>query len=333
VTEFAIGQIGVGFGQAVHVPAFRRDARARVVALCASTPEKGRAVAAQLGVPRAIDSWSELVADRAIDVVSIAVPPTLQCEIARLAVRNGKHVFLEKPVGTSAGEVEALVALVEGQRVCAVVDFLFGRVPVFEQAAAAISAGAIGDVTRLAVTWRTRTYAHRNSIESWKRHSSSGGGVLNSHAAHAFQYLEQLVGRLSSLDVTPRSAAEVDDRLLVRAALPSGASATISIDVDADGPPQHRIEIEGSSGSLILENLSTDTVGGFVLTDPSRPRRTIDRSGDGDRIVPAALLASELLDAIEHADPRSTNLRDGLRVQELLDATREGRRTGRTVKV
>src|SRR3979411_237619 len=41
----AVGRVGAGFGQAVHVPAFRLDGRARVVAVSAASVEKARAIA------------------------------------------------------------------------------------------------------------------------------------------------------------------------------------------------------------------------------------------------------------------------------------------------
>ena len=52
-----VGIVGVGYGQAVLVPAFRLDPRFEVVALAASRPGKAREVADRLGVPESTDAF------------------------------------------------------------------------------------------------------------------------------------------------------------------------------------------------------------------------------------------------------------------------------------
>ena len=46
-----VAVIGVGFGQQVHVPAFRADPRCEVTTLCASTEAKAAEIAGRLNVP------------------------------------------------------------------------------------------------------------------------------------------------------------------------------------------------------------------------------------------------------------------------------------------
>src|SRR5713226_703742 len=73
-----IGVIGVGFGQQVHVPAFRTDARCQVVAICAQTSERAERVARQLGVREVYGEAHEMLARGQVDAVSIVVPPSAQ---------------------------------------------------------------------------------------------------------------------------------------------------------------------------------------------------------------------------------------------------------------
>src|SRR5258708_246526 len=94
----AIAVIGIGFGQQVHVPAFGQNPRCTVAAICASQASRAQQVAAQLGIPRWSGDWRELIDDRSIDAVSIAVPTPLQPAIVEAAAGVGKHVFCEKPL-------------------------------------------------------------------------------------------------------------------------------------------------------------------------------------------------------------------------------------------
>ena len=106
--------MGTGYGQAVLVPAFRQDPRFEVVALAASRPGKAREVAKKLGVPNAHDGWELLLEDPALDAVAVAVPPSLQPEIACAAAQKGKHLFLEKPLAVDlAGALRVREAIRE----------------------------------------------------------------------------------------------------------------------------------------------------------------------------------------------------------------------------
>lgn len=315
-----MGQIGAGFGQAVHVPAFRLDPRARVVAISAASGEKARTVAGALGIPRTHASWQELVADPGIALVSIAVPPALQCEIASAAAERGKHLFLEKPVGTSFDAVRALAETARTRGVAASVDFLFARVEAFEEAERAIAAGEIGRVTDVAVRWRTRTYAHRMGIESWKLRSGPGGGALYAFGSHVLQYIETLAGPIRSIAARMEPDGARDDRFEAQCELVSGATTSIIIDANFSGKAEHVIEVTGERGSVVLENRSNDTVDGFTLRLPRGiTRRASPAQGDG-RIGPVARIVAELLDAIERDDLSSPRLRQGVRVQTLIDA-------------
>lgn len=303
------------------MPAFRLDPRARIVALAAASPEKARTMAAALDIPRAYGSWRDLIADPEVAVVSIAVPPVLQPEIAAAAAARGKHVFLEKPLGTSLGEVRALAATIRSHGVAASVDFLFARVEAFEAAERAIAAGALGTVTRVEVRWRTLTYAHRHGTDSWKLRSGSGGGALHAFASHTFHYVEALGGPLTSLSARLMPDDARDDQLEVTGVLATGAPVTIRIDTGFAGAPEHRIELSGTRGALVLENRTPDTVSGFVLRSEGREVRMPNAAGDG-RIGPVSRIAADLLDAILSGDRSSPRLDQGIRVQHLIDAAR-----------
>ena len=99
--QLRIGVIGIGFGQKVLVPAFAAEPHCTVAGICASDFQRARRVADRLDLPKAYGNWEQLIADPDIDVVAIAVPPSLQPAIAAAALAKGKHVFCEKPMASS----------------------------------------------------------------------------------------------------------------------------------------------------------------------------------------------------------------------------------------
>ena len=58
---------------------------------------------------RAYDSLEELLADREVELVTIATPNDFHKPIAIQAMRAGKHVISEKPVALSSDELQAMI--------------------------------------------------------------------------------------------------------------------------------------------------------------------------------------------------------------------------------
>src|SRR5262245_48233491 len=102
--------VGTGFIGPVHVEALRRLG-VPVLGVLGSGPERGRAAAAALNLPRAYDSFADLLADRAVRVVHLASPNRLHFDQCRRALQAGKHVVCEKPLAMAPAETAELVAL------------------------------------------------------------------------------------------------------------------------------------------------------------------------------------------------------------------------------
>src|SRR4051812_46285427 len=123
--KIGIGVIGIGFGQYVHVPAFRTDPRCEVRAICASSLERAQTAAQKLNIDKAYGDAQQLIEDASIDAVSIAVPPYLQPALIEAAARAGKHIFCEKPLGISSDEIIPAVNAVRQANVRSAVNFIF----------------------------------------------------------------------------------------------------------------------------------------------------------------------------------------------------------------
>lgn len=111
-----IGCIGAGFIMAdCHLVAYR-DAGFQPVAIASRRPERAREVAARHGIATTYDSYRELLADPAVEVVDIAVPPDVLVEIVTEIVKHPDHVrgvLAQKPLGTSYTEACRIVELCE----------------------------------------------------------------------------------------------------------------------------------------------------------------------------------------------------------------------------
>ena len=78
-----IGCIGAGFIMAdCHLVAYRK-AGFEIAAIASRSMERATEVANRHCIPKVHATWQELVADRSLDVIDVAVPPDRQAEILR----------------------------------------------------------------------------------------------------------------------------------------------------------------------------------------------------------------------------------------------------------
>jgi len=342
-----IGVIGIGFGQQVHVPAFRTDPRAEIVAICASRKERAQAVARKLGIAEAYGDWREMLARPGLDAITLAVPPLLQPEMAVAAMQAGKAVFCEKPMAASLEGAKAMARAAQEAGLANLVDFEFPEIPQWSAAATILHRGQLGRLRHIGISWNLEIYAVRRGLESWKTSRAWGGGVLYGFVSHVFYYLERLVGRIERLcarlyDVRGNLAQGRDILAFIWLELESGAPVSGVVSSQSFLGSGHRLEFYGEQGSLILDNPTPDYARGFNLWHGDRRSGSLnpvdltgpDDLGKGDgRVAMVARLAARFLDWLESGKPCQPTFKEGLRVQQLLDAALRSHLNGAWVEV
>jgi len=202
-----IGLIGSGFMGKAHALAYR-NARAvmgdvpdcRLEMLCDTPEDKASAMADQLGFARATADWRALVADPAVDVVSITTPNALHREMAEAALAAGKHVWCEKPMGLTLADAEAMEAAARGAGTVTLVGYNYIRNPAFRHAQQLIAEGRIGRVTHLR-GWVDEDYQADPDLPwTWRAKLADAGlGALGDLGCHLVSMLTGLGGPIARL--------------------------------------------------------------------------------------------------------------------------------------
>jgi predicted dehydrogenase len=100
--------VGLGLSGESHVRAYRSLPHAEVVAVGSRSAARAHEVAARYGIARAYGSYRELIADPAVQAVSVATAEHEHREPVELALAAGKHVLVEKPLATTLEDARAI---------------------------------------------------------------------------------------------------------------------------------------------------------------------------------------------------------------------------------
>jgi predicted dehydrogenase len=120
-----VGVIGYGYWGPNIVRNLRSLEHAQVSSICDTNPvARQRAKAAYPDVHVTSDPY-ELLCSTAIDAVAVITPVWTHFDLAKTALENGKHVFVEKPLTSNMGQGEELIELAEKSRLQIMVDHTF----------------------------------------------------------------------------------------------------------------------------------------------------------------------------------------------------------------
>lgn len=122
---------------------------ARLAAVASRDLANAEAFAAEYGADRAYGSYAELLADPGVQAVYVATPHTHHCEHTLAALRAGKHVLCEKPMGINAREVQEMIDCAREQGVF-LMEALWSRFnPALREAARLVKEGELGQLAYL----------------------------------------------------------------------------------------------------------------------------------------------------------------------------------------
>lgn len=163
---------GAGSVSTEHIRAYEKNPDTRVVAIGSRTLEGAAQKAADLGLTCDLyDDYEQLLANHDVDVVSICTPPDRHAHETILAAQAGKHLLIEKPVATNAGELEQMNAAVQEAGVKTVVSFVLRWNPMILSIRRMIEEGLVGTPQMVqADYWHgpTNDHPHSFSRPSWK---------------------------------------------------------------------------------------------------------------------------------------------------------------------
>jgi predicted dehydrogenase len=141
-----VGVVGYGYWGPNIVRNFNASERANVVAVCDKNENAlGRVRRNYPGIMTTSDI-NDIVSSPDIDIVTVITPVSTHYELAKAALENGKHVFVEKPFTSTAAEAEELIELAEKKGLKLMVDHTFLFTSVVKRIREIIEENVLGEL-------------------------------------------------------------------------------------------------------------------------------------------------------------------------------------------
>ncbi|MBV8490867.1 MAG: Gfo/Idh/MocA family oxidoreductase, partial [Candidatus Eremiobacteraeota bacterium] len=138
-----VAVIGCGHTGARRAEQAAINSSSRLLLAIDTSHEPARSVAERFGSAWSTD-WRIAVDDQTIDIVVVATPSARRCEIAIAALRAGKHVLIEAPMGCNLAEAEAIAAEAAVSAGTTKVGFWLRYHPAIARAREIVASGSIG---------------------------------------------------------------------------------------------------------------------------------------------------------------------------------------------
>ncbi|MFV0384805.1 Gfo/Idh/MocA family protein, partial [Paracoccus sp. (in: a-proteobacteria)] len=161
------GVLGAGqIAQSAHFESCTKAANARLYAICDLADDLRERMAHTHAPDKTFADYDDMLADPGLDAVIIATADAFHVPAALKALRAGKHVLSEKPVGTSIEETAELAQLVRDSGL----TYMVGHMKRFDpgiQAAKAFIDGDMGQMVALKAWYcdSTRRYPMTDAVQ------------------------------------------------------------------------------------------------------------------------------------------------------------------------
>ncbi len=250
-TVYNVAIVGCGVIGHRLADAFSAHEATTVWGACDLVDSKVESFADEYGCAAYTD-YERMVAEDAVDVVYVGVPPTVHHEVVATALDAEKAVICEKPIAEDAAVGAELVALEERTEQPTAINLPFRYTPGVRELIDRIDAGEIGEPRRIELTFRFPQWPREWQDVDWLA-GREQGGPLREVGTH------YLFGVQEAFDTVDWVSAEIDytapdryEESITGYFGVDGIPGTIDLLTDCGIDEQNSMTVVGTEGSLTL---------------------------------------------------------------------------------
>lgn len=341
--------IGTGGKANHHAQFFGAIKGCRIVAGCDVNLERARAFCEKYKIPAAFDSVEKLLADAEVDAVSIVTPDAFHAPIALQCLREGKHVFCEKPLALNYPDACEMLAAAERAGVIHMVNFSYRDWPCIQAAARAVRRGDIGEIRHVKASYfqswlLSKVWGDWKTTPAllWRLSTGHGSkGVLGDLGVHILDYatypagpLSEVFCRLKTFSKTPGDRVgeyvlDANDTAVMNVEFANGALGIIHTSRWIGGHTNRLyLKLVGTKGTIDMDS--------EISTASYRECRGHALDKAEWRVVPCKPVPNNykrFITAVRSGKPGEPDFARGAEIQKVLDACFQSDREHRPVSL
>jgi xylose dehydrogenase (NAD/NADP) len=219
-----------------------------VVAVASRSLDRASEHAAELGVPRALGSYEELLADPEVEAVYIPLPNSMHVDWSVRALEAGKHVLCEKPMARSVEPVERAFDAADAAGRVLAEAFMWRHHPQADRLVELLPRVGELRVVRVQFSFALDSLDPASNI---RLSGELEGGALMDVGCYCVSAARLVAGE--PVAVTGQQVVgEVDIRFTGTMAMPGDVLA--HFDCAVDTADRAELEVVGSDGALLLRD-------------------------------------------------------------------------------
>ena len=246
------------------IPALLEDSDNVLVALMEKNEQVGEVVSKKYGV-KCYNNEEEMLKNEECDAVYIGTPVFCHYEQAMLALKCGKHVFIEKPIGLNAEEGQKMLDAFKKAGKQLFIGYMMKYHNLHQEAKKLVADGGIGQVSSIRLQF---TCWYPDIKGAWRQQKAlGGGGAIMDLGVHCFELAEYILGEkiveTKSFYDTRTFNYEVEDSAIVAFKTESGVLGHVDVSFNVpDKASNSKLEIYGTKGNIICSgSLAQEEVG------------------------------------------------------------------------
>ena len=306
-----IGIIGAGIVGERIIKAISRHERTRVAGIHDVNLERLEFISKEYGITTVKD-YKELVSDKEIDLIYLAVPPKYHHPIAMDIIAAGKHFLCEKPLANSTEEAREMFEKGEEKGMVHAINFPTVYTPAFKRLNTLLEEGFVGKLRRVELHGYFKQWPRPWQQTDWIS-SREQGGFVREVFTHYVQMLQSMLGKMKDIATQvqyPEDPSLCETGIIATAMLQDNTPVLFNGFSGIGMEESLSLNIYGTEGTLSLTNWRE------LWISKAEGKKERVQLEDSDHLVE---LLDEVLKAIDGKTSRIVSFKEGYEAQTVIE--------------
>jgi predicted dehydrogenase len=209
IKKTALGIVGAGYiATNSHLPGLITNSNVKIASICDNNRAAAEKIAIDYDIPLIYNDVAKMLKEVRLDAVDILTPPQTHAQIAKIALENGCHVLLEKPLAITKEDADSLIRLAREQKRSLNVMHNWSYIPCFRRARALVESGYLGNIVGIDLRYiGSINYERYNTPNHWIH--SLEGGAFSDIAPHLVMLLLDFLDDIKVVNVNAKKTCKL----------------------------------------------------------------------------------------------------------------------------